>query len=325
MAIAALAAAIVAAGSVWYGLRGLYARLRESDERMARSLDSIRDGVSTATGASQTTLVQVAQSLGELRRSSDVLLVETQRLGELRDAFRLPGPRGGIGELLLENLLRDLLPAGQYELQYSFDDGSRVDAIVRIGDKIVPIDSKFPMAEFGTLVAAESDEDRLRARRGFLRAVRNHVNAVAAYVKPAERTVDFALMYVPAENVYQQLIIQERGEDAASAVSEYARERRVVPASPNTLYAYLQTVAMALRGMAIESHAREIAERISGMGTDLGEVRRDLGVLGSHLTNARNKFEEVERGVDGVERRLTISEELLEGAQDGPGEPGQPR
>ncbi len=109
----ALAVVIFIAGLVLFGLRGLGARLRESDERLARGLDSIRDSVTAVTGASQTTLVQVSPSLGELRRSSELLLLETRRLGELRDAFRLPGPRGGIEELLLENLLRDVLGPGQ--------------------------------------------------------------------------------------------------------------------------------------------------------------------------------------------------------------------
>ncbi len=324
VAAVALAAALLAAGLVMAGLRGLNARLGgldtrlgESDERVVRAIDAIRDNVTTVSGASQSTLVQVAQNLGELCKSNEGLLLETQRLGELRDAFRLPGPRGGIGELLLENILRDLLPTGQYDLQHSFNDGSRVDAVVRVGEKLVPIDSKFPMAEFGTLVEASSDEDRRSARRGFLRAVRNHVNAVAAYVKPDEDTVDFALMYVPAENVFQQLILRERGEDADTAVPEYARQRNVLPASPNTLYAYLQTVAMALRGMAIECHAREIAARIAGLATDVTDLQRDLGVLGGHLTNAGRKFEDVERAVEGVGRKLTISEDLLDGDDSG--------
>ncbi len=187
-----------------------------------------------------------------------------------------------------------------------------MDAVVRISDKLVPIDSKFPMAEFGTLVETDSDEDRRRARRLFLRAVRNHVDAVSRYVKPAEHTVDFALMYIPAENVFQQVLIKERGEDEAIAPSRYARERGVVPASPNTLYAYLQTVAMELRGLSIESHAREIAERLAGLTTELADVQRDLGVLGGHLLNARNKYEDVKRGVTEVENKLTISEESLD-------------
>ena len=316
VAALALAAAIFLAGLVLFSLRGLGARINDSDERVVRALDSIRDNVTSVTGASQTTLVQVSQNLGELRRSSEGLLLETRRLGELRDAFRLPGARGGIGELMLGNLLRDILGPGQYELQYSFEDGTRVDAVVRVGDKLVPIDSKFPMAEFETLVEADTDDDRHQARRRFLRAVRNHVNAVSHYVKPNEQTVDFALMYIPAENVFQQVIIKERGEDEATGPSQYARERGVVPASPNTLYAYLQTVAMALRGLAIESHAQEIAQRISGLTTDLGDVKRDLSVLGSHLGNARNKYEDVERGVSGLERKLTISEESLGQSDD---------
>ena len=311
-----IAVVIVLVGIVLFSVRNLGAASSKSDERVVLALDSIRESVASTAGANQITLSQVANNLGELRKSSDGLLVETRRLGDLRDAFQLPGARGSIGELLLENLLRDVLGSGQYQLQYSFQDGARVDAVVHIGDKLVPIDSKFPVTEFGSLVEADTAADRHQARRRFLSSVRQHVNSVSQYVKPAEQTVDFALMYIPAENIFHQVILKERGESEAIATSQYARDRKVVIASPNTLYAYLQTVAMAVRSLAIEGHAREVADRISGLTTDLALVQRDLSVLGNHLTNAQNKHGDVEHGITGLERKMSIPSDTFDQPPD---------
>ena len=303
---------IVLAGIVLFSIRSLGDRVIQSDERVVLALDSIRENVASTAGANQITLSHVSHNLGKLQKSSDGLLLETRRLGDLRDAFQLPGARGSIGELLLENLLRDVLGSGQYELQHSFQDGARVDAVVHIGEKLVPIDSKFPVTEFGSLVEADTAKDHHQARRRFLSSVRKHVNTVSHYVKPAEQTVDFALMYIPAENIFHQVILKERGESEAIATSQYARDKKVVIASPNTLYAYLQTVAMAVRSLAIEGHAQEVAERISGLTTDLAIVQRDLSVLGNHLTNAQNKHSEIEHGIAGLERQMSIPNELFD-------------
>ena len=289
-------------------------RVQESEDRLGRALEAVRSNLVDVTTSSQDSLVKVSQDLGSLRESTGGLLEETRKLGELREAFKAPGPRGGFGELLLENALRELLPADQYDTQHSFADGTRVDVTVRIGDRLVPIDSKFPSATFEVLVSASTDEDRARARTAFLRAVRGHVDDVAQYIKADEGTVDYALMYVPAENVYHQIIVRERGEDPESAPVRYAQERGVILTSPNTLYLYLQTIAMALRGFAVERHAKDISDQVSRLTREYAAVLQEYSVLGTHLNNARSKHEDVSRALDRFKERLAAASE---GFRDG--------
>ncbi len=291
--------------------------LSASEGRLRTALEALQSNLTQVATSNQQSLVNVTEHLGALSQSTAGLREETEKLGELREAFRAPGPRGGFGELLLENALRDVLSADQYTIQHSFADGSRVDAVVKIGERLVPIDSKFPTAAFDELAAATNEDDRRRARRTFLRAVRGHVNAVAGYIKPDEDTVDYALMYVPAENVFQQIVIRERGDDAGSAPVDHAQSRGVIITSPNTLYLYLQTIATALRGFAIEQHAREIGDQVSRLARDLGGVLSDYAVLGRHLNNARSKYDEIDRDLDRFRERLSAAGQVTDGREAG--------
>lgn len=331
----AVAVAVIVAGVVLFSrMTQIDRTMSASDERMRSALDSLQsnlinvttsnqESVSAAEGrlrtaleavqanltqvatSNQESLVNVTERLGALSQSTAGLREETQKLGELREAFRVPGPRGGFGELLLENALQDVLSADQYTTQHSFADGSRVDAAVKIGGRLVPIDSKFPTAAFDELAAAANEDDRRRARRTFLRAVRGHVDAVASYVKPDEGTVDYALMYVPAENVFQQIVIRERGDAAGSAPVNHAQSRSVIITSPNTLYLYLQTIATALRGFAVERHAREIGDQVSRLARDLGRVLGEYAKLGGHLRHARSKYDEINEDLHRYHQRLS--------------------
>ncbi len=312
MAGAVLAVAVIAAAAVLLGrLTQIDKTVSASEDRLRSALETVQLSLAQVTTSNQESLIKVTQSLGALGESTAGLLEETGKLGELREAFKVPGPRGGFGELLLENALRDVLSADQYATQHSFADGSRVDAAVRIGERLVPIDSKFPTAAFEELVAAANDDERRKARRTFLRAVRGHVDDVARYIKPDEGTVDYALMYVPAENVFLQIVIRERGEEADAAPIAYAQSRGVILTSPNTLYLYLQTIATALRGFAIERHAREISDQVSRFTREFARVLQDYSVLGTHLSNARSKYEDVDRALDEFNERLTAAAEGL--------------
>ena len=313
-----VAVVVLAAGAILFSrLTQIDRRVSASEDRLRSTLETLQSDVTRVTTSNQQSLTQVNERLGALGQSNARLLEETGKLAELREAFRVPGPRGGFGELLLENALRDVLSPDQYTIQHSFADGSRVDAAVRIGGRLVPIDSKFPTAAFDELAAAPNEDGRRRARRVFLRAVRGHVDAVASYVKPDENTVDYALMYVPAENVFQQIVVRERGDDAGSSPVDHARSCNVIITSPNTLYLYLQTIATALRGFAIERHAKEIGDQVSRMARDLGEVLRDYAVLGRHLSNARSKYDEIDKDLDRFRERLSAAGQVTDGRETG--------
>src|SRR6185369_5701362 len=172
--------------------------------------------------------------LGELREATTKVYEVGRDVATLHDILRAPKLRGGLGELLLGDLLAQVLPPAHFTLQHAFRSGERVDAVVRLGDGLVPIDSKFPLEDFRRLLEAADDDQRTRARKAFVARVRKHVDDIATkYVLPDEGTYDFALMYIPAENVYYETIIR----DAASDLVAYALAKKVIPVSPNTLYA----------------------------------------------------------------------------------------
>jgi len=260
----------------------------------------------------------VQGSLGKLGEVTQRVFDIGRDIAGLEQILRSPKVRGGLGESFLEGLLGQMLPREHYDLQYAFATGDRVDAVVRIGGRLVPVDAKFPLENFRRLLD-ETDEDKRRAlRRAFGRDVKARVDEIAKrYILPDEGTFDFALMYIPAENIYYEIIVKDDGTEADSPAT-YAMGRHVIPVSPNSLYAYLQVIVLGLRGLAIEKDAREIQARLTRLRGDIDKFRDSFAVVGKHLTNARNKYDEAAAGLDRVEAKL----EGIEGIREQPALPG---
>jgi DNA recombination protein RmuC len=277
--------------------------LHQFASQMAAQMGQVGSGV-------QRELQHVSQVMGAVQGSLGKLGEVTQRVFDvgrdiagLEQILKSPKIRGGLGETFLENLLAQMLPREQYVLQHPFSTGDRVDAAIRIGDRLVPVDAKFPLENFRRLVE-ETDEDRRRQlRRAFLRDVKNRVDEIAKkYILPDEGTFDFALMYIPAENVYYEIIVKDEAEEESAAA--YALGRRVIPVSPNTFYAYLKVIVLGLRGLRIERDAQEIQARLGRLRGDLDRFRETFDVVGKHLTNARNKYDEAAAGLGRLEAKL---------------------
>ena len=257
-------------------------------------------------------------SLGKLGESTQRVFDIGKDIAGLEQILRSPKVRGGLGESFLEALLGQMLPRQHYELQHAFSTGDRVDAVVKIGDRLVPVDAKFPLENFRRLLE-ETEEDRRRQfRRAFARDVKTRVDEIAKrYILPDEGTFEFALMYIPAENVYYEIIVKGEGAEEESPAA-YAVSRRVIPVSPNSFYAYLQVIVLGLRGLQIEQDAREIQGRLARLRGDVDKFREAFDVIGKHLTNARNKYDEATAALDRVEAKL----EGIEAARDQPALPG---
>ena len=263
-------------------------RLAELDSKVDRRLES----------ASQTTN-KIHERLGKVDEATTQMLERAKDLARLEQALRPPKSRGGFGELLLENLLRDRLPPNAYEMQYTFDSGERVDALVRV-ERNIPIDSKFPLDNYNRLVEAESDDERTLAERQFARDVKQHIEAIAAkYIRPDEGTYDFAFMYIPVEAVYYELACGKTG-----ALLQYAHERRVFPVSPTTFTAYLQVIALGLRGMQIEQHAHEVMAYVAELQRDFDRFADDFDKVGTHIGHAQSKYHEAAKRLDRFETKL---------------------
>jgi len=260
-----------------------------------RTLGATEQQVMTQTGATQRSLHDLSRQLGVLSEQSIRVGELAKDIGSLQDLLRAPKPRGGFGELMLERLLQDCLPVSAYEIQFTYRDGSRVDAVVRSANRLVPIDAKFPNESFTQIAAATDDADRARRRRAFLQQVRRHIDAVARYVSPQDGTIDFAFLYLPSEAIYYEVMTRDNVDEPD--LGAYFQERHVIPASPNTLLAYLQVVALGIRGLAMQERTRELQQSIAQVRR---EFERFVGLhdqLGTHLDHAMKKFDETERAL----------------------------
>jgi len=252
---------------------------------------------------------EVQGSLGKLGEATLRVVEVGKDIQGLEQILKSPKVRGGLGETLLAELLSQMLPQEHYAIQHPFKSGERVDAALRIGDRLVAVDAKFPLENFRRMLDETDEEKRRPVRRQFVRDVKTRIDEIAKrYILPDEGTFDFALMYVPAENVYYEIIIKDETDLGDEPIAAYALAKRVVPVSPNSFYAYLQVIILGLRGLRIEANAQEILNDLARLAGDLDKVREPLRTLGKHLGNAQGQFTEAERALDRFGTKLETIE-----------------
>ncbi len=271
---------------------------------------SLHTGESSVSGR----LGKVAEGLTKVLNAEQQVVELARDVVSFKQLLQAPKARGGMGETMLDRLLGNVLPAEHYEMQYSLGP-ERVDAVIKMPEGLVPVDSKFPLPAFEKLLAAETDEERRKARKTFLRDVKSRIDEIReSYIKPEQDTVDFALMYVPAENVYYEAI--NPGPEGES-ILEYALEHKVIPVSPSTFYAYLVALEHGFRGMKVAKHAEEIRNQLAGLAKELGAAQSDFDTLGKHISNATAKYDEVGRHFSTFAMKLKQYEQLSGGEGEG--------
>jgi DNA recombination protein RmuC len=290
------------------------ASLQQQLEAVRTASDGTKNVLQDSLQRNQASLTQSLQSTSDTlnklhNQIGQVITASTQmqKVGDevkrLQEILASPKLRGNLGEWSLDNLLSQILPQASYQLQYDFKDGQKVDALVKLADYAVPIDAKFPLANFEPLLKAESDDEKAKLRRQFLNDVIKHIDKIAvSYIRPAEGTVDFAIMFIPAENVYYETIIQY--PDDSKNVLQYALDKKVIPVSPNLLYAYLMTVAMGLHGLQIEKQAAEIRQNLKTLAGSLTDFTTTFDVLGKHLRNAYSQYDDGQKKLDRFSMQL---------------------
>jgi DNA recombination protein RmuC len=294
------------------GLVLLNQRLEGLSRNLLESQKTVGDRLDTASRL----VGDVQRGLGELGEANRRLFEVGKDIAGLQDLLRAPKPRGGLGEYLLGELLGQVLPAAHFTLQHAFKSGDTVDAALRLGGRIVPVDAKFPLENFRRLSGAGDDDARRAAARSFRADVKKHVDAIAGkYILPDEGTFDFALMYIPAENVYYEMIVRD---EESGGILPYALSRRVVPVSPGSFYAYLQALALGLRGLQIEDNARCIMDNLARLQGDFRRFTDEFDLLGRHLGNARTKYEDAAKRLDRLGEKLTGSVDADQTSLEGP-------
>jgi DNA recombination protein RmuC len=276
--------------------------LQRVNDSLGQRLDANLQMVGQRFSETATLVTSVREKLTGLEEAATRIFEVGKDLASLQELLQPPKLRGGVGEVMLENLLRDRLPEARYEMQHRFKNGTAVDAVIRLEDRLVPIDSKFPVEGFQAVMRAQTDEERARARREFLRQVQGHIKSIAEkYILPAEGTFDFALMYIPAEHVYYEAVV--RGDEAGS-VYAYAMERHVIPVSPTTFYAYLVALVYGLKGLQVEREAAQIRAGLAQLAAGFDRVRDPLAKLGEQLRRAQNNYEAAAKALDRFGDRL---------------------
>jgi DNA recombination protein RmuC len=275
-------------------------RLHQNAELMQqtqRALGERLDSTAQVVGA-------VQRSLGGLEEANRKIYEIGKDIASLQQILRAPKLRGGLGELLLEDLLAQILPADHFAAQYTFRTGQKVDAVIKLGTGLVPVDSKFPLENFRRLLDAQTDDERARARRAFVTDVKRHIDTVAAkYILPDEGTFDFALMYIPAENVYYEIVVKDE-QTGDAGIGEYALTRKVIPVSPGCFYAYLQAIVLGLRGLRIEERSHDILQQLARLRGDFDRFREDFRLVGRHLNNAVSSFAGADRRLERLDSRF---------------------
>jgi len=289
--------------------RAINEQLRGITDQVNRQLQNSSGEVSRRLDNAAKVIGDVQKNIGELSTASKQIFEVGKNIATLQEILQPPKLRGGLGEQFLGELLSQILPSKFFTLQYSFSSGEKVDAVIKLGEKLVPIDSKFPLDNFRRIIESKTEDERKVCQKAFYRDVKKHIDDIAGkYIVPNEGTYDFALLYIPAENVYYETITKDESFGEDKGILNYALSKRVIPVSPNSFYAYLQVIVLGLKGLEIEENAREIQTRLVSLGKDLKVFQEDFQVVGKHLTNAMNKFEETRRRLDKFSFRFEQAE-----------------
>jgi DNA recombination protein RmuC len=255
---------------------------------------------------SRETLGQIQQQLGAVQQAGQQMSQTAQTLQNILGGAK---SRGSLGEVALERLLEDALPKERYQRQFRFTTGEMADAVIFLRDKLLPIDSKFPLDAFRRMSeqklaqAAPASPQTEEARRAFAAAVKGHADSIAKkYILPNEGTLGIALMFVPSENVYYELLMTVDAK--AQPLDEYCRSKNVIAVSPNTLYAHLQVILMGLQGMQIEENATRLQASLAGMQKHMDNFLQVFARLGTHLKNAQICYSDSEKRLDKAQDTL---------------------
>lgn len=255
---------------------------------MRGSMDKTTDSMVRQTKAINERLDRAAQVIAGVSKSVGEMTELGRSMRDLQEFLRSPKLRGQIGEAVLKDLLGQALPKQHFHLQYPFKSGEIVDAAIRLEQGIIPIDAKFPMENFRKMAKAKEEKERQTFQKLFTHDVKKHIDAISQkYIRPQEGTLDFALMYIPAEPVYYEILTN------SPELDDYAYKKRVRPVSPNTLYAYLRAIIMSLEGSKIEKQAGQILAALREIGDETNKFGDSLSVLTKHVKNAAASSDEV--------------------------------
>lgn len=269
------------------------------------SMETSRQGVDKRLDSAARVFTGLESRMIKVEEAARQVLEVGKDIAGLQQILKAPKLRGNFGEQLLGDLLAQMLPQECYALQHTFRNGKCVDAIIKTAQGIVPVDSKFPLESFQRYVATNDEAQKVILRKEFLASVKKHVSDIAEkYIHPSEGTFEFALMYIPAENVYYEIVTRDLSTNENSSIAAHALQKKIIPVSPNTFYAYLQTILLGLRGMQVEKRVQKIIQEMGRMRGEMGHFRLEYNKIGAHLNNALSGYQKADKRLERMEGKL---------------------
>ena len=264
---------------------------RALDSRMAESSRQTHETMRTQLGESSRLIKEITEEITSVKEIGRQTGDFAKELKSLSDVLKNPKQRGVVGEYYLETVLRNVMPPGMYQMQYPFENGEIVDAVVFIDKKVVPIDSKFSLENYNRFIQAVDPAERVALEKLFVNDLKLRIQETAKYIRPEEGTMDFAFMFIPSEAIYYDLLTNTVGAgEEENLIQRAASKFKIIIVSPTSFLAYLQTVLQGLKAMQIEQKAVEIQKRVGELGKHVGAYEEFYKKLGNSLSTTVNHY-----------------------------------
>jgi len=275
-------------------------KIGETNKTVTESMKDQRNEALKAMGESQKLvdkflheITSMTEKVTRVEETGKQMVTFADQLQSLQDILKNPKQRGVLGEYYLETLLKNVLPPGSYQMQYAFKDGEIVDAIVRVKDKIIPVDSKFSLENYNRMAEEKNPTEHERLEKLFVNDLKNRIVETSKYIRPGEGTMDFAFMFIPHEAIYYDLLVNKVGaitEETDNLIQRAANKYKVIIVSPTSFLAYLQTVLQGLKALQIEETAKDIVQRVGDLGKHLKAYEEYHIKLGNNLATVVNQY-----------------------------------
>jgi DNA recombination protein RmuC len=297
-----LIAIIVMLILIRYWLNGLEKNTKISEDLVAwlkSSATSTDQKLSQNMSLFNDRLDNAARVIGDVQKSIGQFAEIGRSMQELQEFLSSPKLRGNIGEQVLKELLSQYFPPQSYELQHAFKNGEKVDAVLKLSHGLLPIDSKFPMENFRKYSKEKDQKTKDQFKKDFISDVKKHIIDIAKkYIMVDEQTVDYALMYIPSESIYYEIINTEE-------LFDFAGDKRVLPVSPLSFYAYMKAILMSYEGQKIQKQAKDILNILKSIKKDYERTDESVNLLSKHLTNAYNQASQVSKNLNSLGQKLS--------------------
>ncbi len=289
-----------------FGIGLIYIFIKRIDEKnkvliewLKSSNNNINQQLSSVISQFHIRLNETMQSIIQLQKNISEVVEVSRSMQEWQKYLFAPKLRGNIGEQILNDLLKQYFPKELIKFQYQFKNGEKVDALIITSQGLIPIDAKFPLEKFSKYLKAQTEKEKKEWRRGFVSDVKKHLETIAKkYILPEEKTVDYAIMYVPSETVFYETISDEE-------IFNYAHEKRVFPVSPMSFFAFIKTILLSFEGEKIQSKAQQILNLLQTLKKDYQKTYASFNTLNRHLTNAYHQSQELTKQLEILGQKIT--------------------